>query len=344
MEAKKSVQTLKSYRTKAIPWSVKLDANEATVHLLEGFKKTLPNALNRYPDNHATALRNAASSYYGVPTKNMIAGNGSSEMLELIFKTYLEAGEKVLSFEPSFTMYRVFTEIYNGEYVPLNTKAPFDFDVDRIIKEAQKIKPKIIILCSPNNPTGSVFKPAEIKKVIQNTQALIVVDEAYIEFYDPKQSMLKYLDTFDRLIVLRSLSKAFGLAGIRLGFLLANQALISTMKAVKSPYNLNVLTQAVGQYALSQLDIIHEHLIRIKTERDEMITKLQSLNLEVWPSKGNFIFFKSKQKDLYEKLVDRGLLIRKFSAPLQDYYRLSLGDKKDNERCFNTLKEVTKDA
>lgn len=344
MLPKKSVQALKGYQTKDITYRIKLDANEATQNVLDDFKDSLPTSLFRYPDNYAHNLRAKAAKYYNIEKENMIAGNGSSEMLELILKTYLEKDDIVLGFEPSFTMFRVFTEIYSGRYISLDTKAPFNFKAEAMIKAAETYRPKLIILCSPNNPTGQIMPVAAIQNIIENTEALVLVDEAYIEFYNPKNSMIKKLKTYKRLIVLRSLSKAFGLAGIRLGFLFANAEIIQTLNTVKSPYNINSLSQALGAFALDNPKRIQKHLEAIKTERTRILKKLQSLGINVFSSYANFIFFQSPIPNLFEKLLKKGILIRDFSGDLSAYYRVSIGTPTDNTQFIQALKEVSIDA
>lgn len=344
MLPKKSVQALNTYQTKNIDYKVKLDANEATSDVLKDFKDKLPTSYFRYPDNHAQTLRQKAASYYNTKAENIIAGNGSSEMLELILKTYLEKDDVVLGFEPSFTMFRVFTEIYAGQYMPVEANEPFAFDTEAMIQAAQTYQPKIIILCTPNNPTGNILSETAIKTIIESTNALVLVDEAYIEFYNKQASMIRFLKTYPRLIVLRSLSKAFGLAGIRLGFLFSNPDIIKTLNTVKSPYNLNILTQSLGIHALDESGRVEAYLSFIKKERAKMSKALENLNIRVFPSYANFVFFKSHQTHLFDKLLDQGILIRDFKGPLASYFRVSIGTTEDNEQFINALKEVTPDA
>ena len=344
MLPKASIQTLKPYRTKSLPYKIKLDANEATRIVLSDFVSAIPQDLFRYPDNYAVKLREIAAKYYGVETEHIIAGNGSSEMIELIMKTYIDTNDTILGFNPSFSMYEVFSRIYAANYIRINTDEDFTLDAQSIINAAKTHNPKAIFLCTPNNPTGKIISVADIKRILSQTHALVVVDEAYIEFYDQTETMLKYLNTYDNLIVLRTVSKALGLAGLRLGFLCSNKAIVDTLNMVKAPYNLNSLTQAFGIHAFNEITRADHYLETIKLEREWIYAALKDLGIKVYASKANFLFFKSAINNLYDKLLNEGILIRKFSGELSGYYRVSIGTKDEN-RCFiETLKEVVNNA
>ncbi len=340
MLPKPSIRNLKPYRTKDVSYRAKLDANEATRNILTGFKEALPEDLFLYPDNYAEQLRQSAARYYDVEKDHIIAGNGSSEMIELVLKTYIEPGDIVLSFAPSFSMYRVFSDIYSATFVPVETPSPFEFDVGYFIEMIKKHHPTIVFLCSPNNPTGNVLRTEDIFNVLNATDALVVVDEAYIEFYDTSQTMLKHLEAYPNLVVLRSLSKAFGLAGIRLGFLIANKSVTDVLYTVKAPYNVNALTQAFGVYALKQTSRVLRYLDHVKALRATLFEAMKSLGISVYPSYANFIFFESTITDLYEKLLEKGVLIRRFGESLTNFYRVSIGTEEEIQLFIVALKEV----
>ncbi len=344
MLPKPSIRTLQPYKTKDLTYQIKLDSNEATRNILTDFKAVLPSDLFLYPDNYAEQLRQKAASHYGVEANQIIAGNGSSEMIEILLKTYIEPGDRVVSFEPSFSMYRVFSEIYAAKFIPVDTPAPFQFNINALIETIKKEHPKIIFLCTPNNPTGNVLNNEEVLKVLKSTDALVVVDEAYIEFYDTAQTMIKYLNDYPNLVVLRTLSKAFGLAGIRLGFLMANSPLIDVLNTVKAPYNLNALTQAFGTYALKQSSTVLSYLERVKELRKTLSDAMQSFGIKVYPSYANFVFFESKIDGLFEKLLAKGVLIRAFCQPLDNFYRVSIGTEEENHVFIKVLKEVVNHA
>ena len=340
MLPKPSVQSLKPYTTKSHDYTIKLDANEATQNVLLDFVQSIPNDLYRYPDNHARLLREKAAEYYEMNPTNMIAGNGSSELIELILKTYIDYQDTVIGFEPSFTMYKVFSDIYSANYIGMETDWPFDLNAESIINLANQHQAKIILLCTPNNPTGKAIDAELIKQILENTNALVVVDEAYIEFYDQTKTMLTYLADYDRLIVLRTVSKALGLAGIRLGFLFAHATIVETLNTVKAPYNLNTLTQTFGLYAFDAIDAADAYLSHVKKEREWVYQALCAMSLRVLPSKANFLFFQSPTKDLFEKLLSKGILIRQFTGKLKGYYRVSIGTHDENHKFIQSMKEV----
>jgi len=341
MKPKPSVQTLTPYDPEVKDAAIKLDANESTTPLIANLTDNLPSTFFRYPDHNASALREKAADYYDVDVASIIAGNGSSEMIELILKTYLDYGDTVTGFEPSFSMYRIFSEIYAADYLAVKTDDPFLADPEAIIAVANRKNAKVIFLCTPNNPTGTILERDAIIRIHENTNALIVVDEAYIEFYDTTVSMSDVIHKYPRLIVLRTLSKAFGIAGVRLGFLIADTPIVDTLNKVRAPYNLNTLTQAVGIRALSQKDAISGHLKRIKKARTDLSEALSAMGALVFDSRANFIFFRSDVTNLYERLLDRGILIRRFKGDLASYYRVTIGTDEENRRFIRSMKEVT---
>lgn len=340
MNPKASIQTLTPYRPKVSNAHIKLDANEATFNVLEDITGNLPNNLERYPDSYSTALRKKAARFYGVKSEQIIAGNGSSEMIELTLKTFITPGDKVSGIDPSFQMYNVFSTIYGADYEPFPLNENFDLDEEKFIKYLKTNTPKVVFLCTPNNPTGKVLTKQTMENILKTTDALVIVDEAYIEFYDETESMSALINQYDHLIVLRTLSKALGLAGMRLGFLIANESLVYTLNKVKAPYNLNVITQQIGINALEKIEEARPHLEKTKTLREALYKSLKQLDLEVLESKANFIFFKSSVPNLADLLEEKSVLIRAFKGELEGYYRVTVGSKKETMIFLETLKEV----
>ncbi|WP_158217603.1 histidinol-phosphate transaminase [Lottiidibacillus patelloidae] len=339
---RETILNLKGYETKNTPYVYKLDANEGKTLFFSDQATSEREDFNRYPDNEATVLCEVMGKFLGVPTENIVAGNGSSEMIELIMKTFIDTGDGVLSFTPSFSMYEVFTNIYSGRFFSVPSRRDFSLDVDALIAKANEIKPKVILLCNPNNPTGAFLTEAEIKKVIEETNAIIVVDEAYIEFSDG--SFVNQVNQYENVIVLRTVSKAFGLASIRLGFMVANKEVINIIKKVKPPYNLNSLSQKYGIEALQKTEKMSRYVLEIKQEREKLYQEMKKLNIEVYPSQANFLFFKSTLVDLAERLQEKGILIRQFSGDLAWYYRVTIGEKEENSAFLNGVKEMVSHA
>ncbi|MFU8792637.1 MAG: histidinol-phosphate transaminase [Acholeplasmataceae bacterium] len=341
-DIKVSLKGLKPYRPNKQSYLIKLDANESKNYLFESGIQLSMSEINLYPDTDSVFLRARIGAYISTRPELIIAGNGSSEMIELVLKTYVDKGDVVLSFEPSFSMYGIYTKIHNGTYIPVQTDDTFKLDIDQMIAAAKTYDPKIIFICSPNNPTGQMISNQDIKKLLDATEALVCVDEAYLEFTRKQSSMIDQVEAYDNLVVLRTMSKAFGLAGIRLGYLISNQNVVDTLNRVKSPYNLNTLTQHIGTIALSQPDKVMAYITEIITQRAFVEDALKSLKITYYPSEANFVFFKSEVIDLFDQLLKKGILVRAFSGTLQNYYRVTIGNKEENEQFIDALKEIIK--
>ena len=242
ISVKPNVKALNHYVVDTSDYIVKLDANESENYLVnDNFKLDL-SEIYLYPDHNQLELKKALEVYLDIPKLSYTFGNGSSELIELMFKAYVHPQDIVLTYEPTFSMYKVYSELYQAEYQIVNMK-DFKVDTKEMIKEIKRLNPKMTILCSPNNPTGYLIPKEEILNIVKSTENLILLDEAYIDFVDRKQSLLDVLNDFPNLVIVRTLSKAFGLAGIRLGYMVASEDIIQTIEKVKAPYHLNALTQ-----------------------------------------------------------------------------------------------------
>ena len=347
-----NIRDLKKYKENISPYRIKLDANEGEnlfFKNIDDIDLDVLKEINRYPDSSAEKLREKIGEYIGINPENIIAGNGSSEMIELVMKTFIDKGDKILSFVPTFAMYDIFSKIYSAEFIGIEGKSgdfstprdDFSVDIDILIEKAKEINPKLILVCNPNNPTGDLISSDDIEKLLKNTDALVVLDEAYIEFADV--SMVDEIDKYKNLIVLRTLSKAIGLAGIRLGYMAANREIIDWVSKVKAPYSLNSLTQAFGIMAIDRRDLIEDYIKREKTEREKMYNELKALGLKVYPTSTNFILFYSEIDNLSGKTQNDGILIREFAGDLEGYYRVTVGSKDENIEFIKSLKEILKD-
>jgi histidinol-phosphate aminotransferase len=340
IQIKPSLSTLKSYVPNTSNYRIKLDANESKNYLIDlNFKIDYRN-LNLYPDSDSTTLRQKLSRYLGVPTQSIVVGNGSSEMIELLLKTFVSPKDIVLSYEPSFSMYAIYTQIHQGDYRYISTDANFQLNMAQLILEAKRLNPTLIFICTPNNPTGQLVPYSDIIRLVKSTTALVVVDEAYIEFTNQATSMAKDTLNHKNLVVLRTFSKAYGLAGIRLGYLVSNLEIVSLLNRVKSPYNLNGLTQMVGEYILDYTDRMQVYTQSIIQNRLTLERKLLQFNLKVYPSEANFIFFYCEKPSLFEDLLNKGILIRSFKDNLAGYYRVTVSDTNENQAFIEALKEI----
>lgn len=338
-----SIKNLKEYKPNSAPYRIKLDANEGKNIFfqdinIEGIKFSEKFDINLYPDSDATLLRNEIGRYLNISPDNIVAGNGSSEMIELVMKTFVDKDDIILSFVPTFSMYSIFSKIYSANFIGIKSNNDFSIDIDILIKTAEEIKPKVIFLCNPNNPTGYLVDNNDIKKLMESIDSIVVVDEAYMEFAGC--SMVEEISQYKNLIVLRTLSKALGLAGIRLGYMAACKDIINYIKKVKSPYNLNAISQYIGIEALKNKEKIIKYVDIIKIERNYLYSELLRLPLVVYKSNANFIFFKSDVNELDIKLEKKGILIRSFSGDLKGYYRVTIGKRWENEEFIKSLKEI----
>ena len=338
---KESIRSLEPYVTNPTICSVKLDANEGDKDLYLDLLKKLGESditLNYYPDDSYSELKKEINNYVGYEPKNITVGNGSSELLDLCVKTFVDKDETILSLDPTFSMYSIYAQVFSAKYIGAKAEEDFKVNVDSIIKDIKENNPKLIILCNPNNPTGSVLTKEEVRKIVKSTDALIALDEAYMEFGD--ESLIDEVMDYDNLLIVKTVSKAFSLAGIRMGYIVANEDIITSIEKVRAPYNLNSLSAYIATEALRKKERMFDYVKNIKEEREKIYKALVDLGVKAYASGANFVFFKSDIDDLQKKLVDKDVLIRKFSGKLDGYYRVSIGTKEQNEKFLEAFKEV----
>lgn len=338
---KESIRSLEPYVTNPTVCSVKLDANEGDKDLYRDLLKKLGESditLNYYPDDSYSELKKEINNYVGYEPKNITVGNGSSELLDLCVKTFVDKDETILSLDPTFSMYSIYAQVFSAKYIGAKAEEDFKLSVDSIIKDIKENNPKLIILCNPNNPTGSVLTKEEVRKIVKSTDALIALDEAYMEFGD--ESLIDEVMDYDNLLIVKTVSKAFSLAGIRMGYIVANEDIITSIEKVRAPYNLNSLSTYIATEALRQKERMFDYVKKIKGEREKIYKALVDLGVKAYASGANFVFFKSDIDNLQKKLVDKDVLIRKFSGKLDGYYRVSVGTKEQNEKFLEAFKEV----
>ena len=320
---------------------VLLDANENPYpQLWQGV------LLNRYPDPLQRRLRQALADYVGVGVENVVAGTGSDEVLDWIFKVFCNPGEDwVAIMEPTYGMYQITAQIFGIPVFQLLLDESFQFEAERFLK---KILPqvKVVFLCSPNNPTGNLLDGDEILKLCREVDKVVVVDEAYVEFSE-SSSLAGYLDSCPNLILLRTLSKAFGNAALRLGYAVASPEIISCFLKVKAPYNLNSVTLARGLEALNGREDRARQVKEIRDERERVRTRLSRIPgvKVVFPSQANFLLFRcGDASEVCQLLLQRGIVVRdRSSSPLLDNcIRVSVGVPDENDLFLNELERILK--
>lgn len=298
---------------------IHLDANESFIELPEELRKRIGEKieklpLNRYPDLEAAEACAAFAGLYGVDKKSVVAGNGSDELISVIFNCFLEKGQSFATIEPDFSMYAFYGMLAEGKHVKINKNADFGFDVDNAIKICNNEAVRLLIFSNPCNPTSKGISAAEAARLISSVDALVVLDEAYMDFWD--ESMLSRMDEFDNLIILKTCSKAFGMAGIRMGFAAATQRLRDTMMAAKSPYNVNAVSQCIAAELLREKGLIEAalgQLLASKTRLNNGLLKLaeKTCAFKVISGVTNFVSIVMKDpEDFYEYLLGKGIAVR----------------------------------
>lgn len=339
MKEKQSVKELQPYVVNPTVCSVKLDANEGDKNLFKDLVKELGDNfyLNVYPDDNYADLKNAIADYIGCKTQNISVGNGSSELLDLCVKTFVDTNELILSLDPTFSMYSIYAKIVNSRYIGAGQDNDFIVDVDDVIKSIKENNPKITIVCNPNNPTGAVIKKDKVLEIVKSTDEIVIVDEAYMEFGE--ESVVGEIENYKNLIIVKTLSKAFSMAGIRTGYLLANEELVKTVEKVRPPYNLNSISAFLATKALQQKDKMLVYVNQVKKEREKVYKSLLDMGIKAFPSGANFVFFYCDDKDLEDKLVKEDVLIRKFGGKLDNHYRVTIGTNKENNAFVEAMKK-----
>jgi histidinol-phosphate aminotransferase len=344
---RKNIKNLVAYKVEAPQYDIIVNANENPYDfpmiLKRRFADEICNTdLNRYPEACFPELLSALSDYTGVPTEGIICGSGSDELIAMINQAFVNPGDVVVSHAPSFDMYNIWANISDSRHIRVPDLPGHIPDVDGLINAACDNQAKLLYLCNPNNPTGYIFPKQDIIRILDAVPALVVLDEAYIEFYG--ESNVALLADYPRLLILRTLSKAFGLAAIRCGYALGSQAVIDVLYKVKAPYNLNVLTQKLAVIALQNRDKIFKNLDEIKAERDKAMAILKDLPaLTVYPSGSNFIYFETPLAEkIYEALLNRSILIKRFkeTSACPQSIRFSIGKPKENQKILEIIKEV----
>jgi histidinol-phosphate aminotransferase len=335
MKIRQSIKELKAYDPQITPVDIMLHANETQNYL---FSDSLIFSQNtsKYPDATGTSLRTELAKKYEVTKDNVLIGNGSTELLELSVKAFTEPNDVILSFDPSFAMYEIYGTMHQTRFVKVPVNEDMTMDLNTMKAYDEKYNPSLIFLCIPNNPTGQVLEKSDVIDFVKSTKSLVIIDEAYMEFFDESQSMIDQINTFENIIVARTFSKAYGLANARLGFVLANNNIIQILLKVKLPYSVNGFSIDLGLRALQKSSKVDSFIQNTIIERQRLFEELSKLPLKVYTSNANFLFLKS-YTNLQEKLLEYGILIRSFN---NGFYRITVGTKKENKKVIQALKEV----
>ena len=295
-------------------------------------------AFHRYPEDSNALLCESYSKYVKLEKSQIMAGNGSDELLGLMIGLTIKKGKKLYTMAPDFSMYDYYVSMHEGEVITYKNGAEDVFDVTQFIEKGKKEKVDMILFSNPNNPTGKSLTEQEIITIIEAFKdKVIIVDEAYGEFNDV--SMIPYVNTYKNLFVTRTLSKAFGMAGIRCGFLMGNKESMEKVIPYKVPYNVNTLTQCVGSIILNHVEEIKENINEIKKERDLLYQEYQKLNkedLKLYPSKANYLYGKTTRfTDLKNAFEKENIQIRYYQ---NNSFRITISSKEVNINVLHVLK------
>lgn len=339
------------YKSKDVPYRVKLDANESPFNLPEGIRRKVADyflngpELNLYPDSDSVKLRETLAKYWNVDPDGIVTGTGSNELIKNIINVFAEKGDRVVLPAPSFEMYRLNSKISGCIPVEVELKSEKDFlyDIDEFIEASISQKAKIVILCNPNNPTGNPICNSDIEKIADScSNSLIVIDEAYAEFSG--QTAVPLLEKYDNVVVIRSFSKAYGLAGIRCGYSIGSRELANEINKVKAPYNLSSLTQFIACLVFEEREETEKRIKYLCEQRDYLFGELSRMpGVTAYPSEANFILVKLPDAPgITAELAERGVLVRGFekSPILRDYIRVNAGTREQNDIFLSELKSI----
>ncbi len=329
MRIREMVKSFKPYRVLEGNYRIWLDKNENPFDLPPEIKEEIMEELrktpfNRYPHITADPLREKIAEFLGFEKENVIVGNGSDELISLILKLF--EGKHIIVSSPSFRMYNFFAKLEGTDLVDV----PLDehFNLQNVEDYAENAK--AIFICSPNNPTGNMQKREKIISVLESGVP-VILDEAYIEF--AKKSNVDLVNEYDNLIVLRTFSKAFGLAGIRVGYAVASEEIIDYLHRIKAPFGLNSLSMKTAELMLDHYDLVKQNINYIIKERERIYKEFRGY---AYPSEANFLLLRL---DAYEFLLEKGIVVRKLSGRLDGHIRVTIGKKEENDELIGALNE-----
>ena len=318
--------------------------NEKKLIYLDANESPFDNGINRYPDNKHDELKKVVSGVKNVNVNQVVFGNGTDEILDLIVRVFCNPSEdKIITLPPTYGMYDVIAKTNGVENIEIPLKSDFSIDKNEILKLSSK-KTKILFLCSPNNPTGNSFDTNDLTDLIKSFKGIVVVDEAYIDF-SSKKSLISLIEDNNNLIITQTMSKAYGMAGIRLGMGFSNEKIINYLNKIKPPYNINVLTERKALEELYKIDEIEKNISIVLDQRNLLVSCLEKLDFveKIYKSDANFLLVKVDNADLrYNQLLENGIVVRNRSnQPLcQNCLRITIGTKNENTSLIKTLNEL----
>ncbi|MCS7129388.1 MAG: histidinol-phosphate transaminase [Candidatus Caldarchaeum sp.] len=303
-------------------------------------KKIRKMDVNLYPDTTYRSLREALSIYTGKNVDEILVGNGADECLMMVAQAYVGRDDHVVVSSPSYSYFRVCAEIMGGKVVKVPRKPDFSDDLDAILSAAENSK--VIFLCSPNNPTGNLVERRSLVRILDETEAVVVVDEAYYEYCG--KTFAGLTSSYSNLVVVRTFSKAFSMAGVRVGYALAAKETVNQLNRVRPPNSLSVISLALAEHALKNVQDVRRWVGKVVKERDRVKEVLErDGRVKVFDSKGNFLLLKLKNvdaKEVHERLMRAGIVVRDLSETVENCLRITILTKVENDRFIKTFKAV----
>jgi histidinol-phosphate aminotransferase len=300
--------------------------------------------INRYPDREFSELRASLAGYLGnsLAPENIWAANGSNEVLQQIFQAFGGPGRKAMGFGPTYSMYSLLALSTGTSYLDAPRLDRFELTPDVVREAIERERPDIVLLCSPNNPTGTPLSLSCIEAAYEASSGIVVVDEAYAEFAEEEDSAISLLPGRERLLISRTMSKAFAFAGARLGYLAADPGAIDALRLVRLPYHLSAFTQAAAVAALRHSGLMLETVADIRYQRDRMITELKEQGFDPYRSNANFVLFGgvADSKLAFEQLLERGVLVR--NVGIANTLRVSAGTEAETTQFLEALSQIGK--
>ena len=292
-----------------------------------------------YPQEEETDLKEKISDYLQIPNQCVTLGNSSDEVMERVIRIFLEKGNSAVTFTPTFSVFKYCIQHQEANYVAVPLKDKFAVDMESM-RKAFTSEAKLLYLCSPNNPTANQLKPREIETLIEEFPGIVLVDEAYAEYAD--YSVVPLINKYENLIVLRTFSKAFSLAGLRLGYAISNPALAKALGKTPAPYTVNVVSLRMGRKMLENISLMRESVVALKAERGKLINRLNEIKgIEAFDSKANFVLFNTEKPyaEAYERALQKGLVIKKLGKLLnyENCLRTTVGLPEMNQKLLTAL-------
>jgi histidinol-phosphate aminotransferase len=339
---------LSAYHVPPATGMIKLDAMENPYPLPLALREEIAGLMiqapvNRYPDASATSLKSSLRQALAIPDgMDILLGNGSDEIIQIIAMAAAKPGAVLMSVEPAFVMFRMIATFTGIRYVGVPLKKDFSLDLELMLSAIAKHQPAVIFLAYPNNPTGNLFDPEAIKRIISATPGIVVVDEAYQAFADT--SFIDELSKYPNLLLMRTLSKS-GLAGLRLGLLIGRPEWLEQLEKLRLPYNIGIMTQLIAEKVLQHTAILSEQAEAIKSERAKMNAFLATMkSIETYPSKANFILFRvNKASQIFQALKQRRILIKNLDGThplLENCLRVTVGTPEENAQFCTALQSI----